>query len=234
MRFMKCGPLLALVSLMFVLSSCQHFSRREGSAQISWPQADEILASQRQRLVSEPQHANEDLQRYVQRVGQYVTLHLELEGPNLKCHANQERQWPKSGFRFVVVQADRAAMSVFPDGTLWISARQLRSLKSEDALAGWLAQAATHVICGAGQWSKTTGELNFSPAELVVADRGATLALYRAGYWLPEYSASLLQAGYAEREKLVQRDWLKIQAQRQIQNTSELRAARFSDVLKQL
>jgi hypothetical protein len=44
----------------------------------------------------------------------------------------------------------------------------------------------------------------------------------------------LLQAGYAEREKLVQRDWLKIQAQRQIQNTSELRAARFSDVLKQL
>ncbi|HRK07766.1 MAG TPA: hypothetical protein PLZ57_08360 [Pseudobdellovibrionaceae bacterium] len=231
---MKSWTSWVLVSLTMLLCSCQHLSRSEVVAQINWPKADEVLASQRQRLVSEPPHASEDLQRYVQRVGQYVTLHLELQGPNLSCDAHRERQWPKSGFRFVVVQSDRTDVSVFPDGTLWISSQQLRGLKSEDALAGWIAHAATHVICGAGQWSKSKGELNFSPAELAVADRGASLALYRAGYWLPEYSASLLQAGYAEREKRVQRDWLKIQAQRQIQNTSELRAARFSDVLKQL
>jgi hypothetical protein len=231
---MKRDSLCLMVSLAMLLCSCQHLLRSEDTAQINWPKAEEILASQRQRLVSESPHASEDLQRYVQRVGQYVTLHLELEGPNLSCHAHHERQWPKSGFRFVVVQSARAGVSAFPDGTLWISTQQLRSLKSEDALAGWIAQAATHLICGAGQWSKAKGELSFSPAELVVADRGASLALFRAGYWLPEYSASLLQAGYAEREKLVQRDWLKIQAQRQIQNTSELRAARFSDVLKQL
>jgi predicted Zn-dependent protease len=222
--------ILALISL----SSCQHLSRGQDVAEVRWPHVEQILMIQKQRLEADPLHASEDLQRYVQRVGQYVSLHLEMSGPNLRCAADRERQWPRAGFRFVVVHSKRSDLSVFPEGTIWISSSLLQELKSEDALAGWVAQAATQVVCGAGQWSKEQGQLNFSPEEIRVADRGATLALYRAGYWLPEYAASLLKAGYVEREQSVQRDWLRIQAQRQIKNTREQRAHRYQEALKQL
>ena len=236
-----------MVSLC-LLASCQHFApgRKEGPTETgrdqsskswpkkNWPNASQILDRQKQRLANEPLHPNEVLQRYVQRVGQYVSLHLEMSGPNLNCSESQERRWPKAGIRFILVQSERTEMSVFPEGTVWVPSSIVAKLASEDALAGWMAQAGTHVICGAGQWSAERGDLNFSPEETRVADRGATLALYRAGYWVPDYAASLFSKGFSERQKMVQRDWLKIQSQRQIKNTGERRAARYSDILKLL
>lgn len=87
---------------------------------------------------------------YLNKVGQYVSLHLDNGPKNIKCGGGKEKLLPAEGFRFAALKTDEKLAMSFPGGYVYISTGMLKSLKSEDQLAAILAHEATHVICQDG------------------------------------------------------------------------------------
>jgi predicted Zn-dependent protease len=87
---------------------------------------------------------------YLNKVGQYVSLHLDNGPKNIKCGGGKEKLLPAEGFRFAALKTDEKLAMSFPGGYVYISTGMLKSLKSEDQLAAILAHEATHIICQDG------------------------------------------------------------------------------------
>ncbi|MBN8538818.1 MAG: M48 family metalloprotease [Deltaproteobacteria bacterium] len=87
---------------------------------------------------------------YLNKVGQYVSLHLDNGPKNIKCGGGKEKLLPAEGFRFAALKSDEKLAMSFPGGYVYISTGMLKTLKSEDQLAAILAHEATHVICQDG------------------------------------------------------------------------------------
>jgi predicted Zn-dependent protease len=87
---------------------------------------------------------------YLNKVGQYVSLHLDNGPKNIKCVGGKEKLLPADGFRFAALKSDEKLAMSFPGGYVYISTGMLKSLKSEDQLAAVLAHEATHIICQDG------------------------------------------------------------------------------------
>lgn len=93
---------------------------------------------------------NEKVTSYINKVGQFVALHLDNGPKNIKCGGGKEKLLPAEGFRFGALQTDEKIAISFPGGYVYISTGMLKSLKSEDQLAAILAHEATHIICQDG------------------------------------------------------------------------------------
>jgi predicted Zn-dependent protease len=87
---------------------------------------------------------------YLNKVGQYISLHLDNGPKNIKCGGGKEKLFPAEGFRFAALKTDEKLAMSFPGGYVYISTGMLKTLKSEDQLAAILAHEATHVICQDG------------------------------------------------------------------------------------
>ncbi|MDZ4082233.1 MAG: M48 family metalloprotease [Bdellovibrionales bacterium] len=87
---------------------------------------------------------------YLNKVGQYVSLHLDNGPKNIKCGGGKEKLLPAEGFRFAALKTDEKLAMSFPGGYVYISTGMMKSLKSEDQLAAVLAHEATHIICQDG------------------------------------------------------------------------------------
>lgn len=234
---------------------------------------------------------------YLNKVGQYVAMHLDNGPKNVKCGGGKEKLLPAQGFRFAALKTDEKIAMSFPGGYIYVSTGMLKGIKSEDQLAAILAHEATHVVCqdgiaeienaalkkgvskaaeggmslakqagvGINTGDDTVDEVleseagdavegliakayenffqnPFSRQQEKVADRGALLAAYRAGYFPAEYIAftqslkadeSSRHPASAERVAWLKKDYAKM-AKKGVQNTQAARAKRFAEFKKSL
>lgn len=82
-------------------------------------------------LGAAPLHPDQNLQRYVNRVGRWLSLHADR---------------PDLPWTFGVVQGDTINAFALPGGTIVVSHGLLKQLKSESELAGVLAHEIAHVV----------------------------------------------------------------------------------------
>jgi beta-barrel assembly-enhancing protease len=82
-------------------------------------------------LGAAPLHPDQNLQRYVNRVGRWVALHGER---------------PDLPWTFGVIDTETINAFAFPGGTVMISYGLLKRLNSESELAGALAHEVAHVV----------------------------------------------------------------------------------------
>lgn len=187
---------------------------------------------------------------YINTVGQYVAKHLDLGPKNIKCANKKDKVLPAKGFRFAVLDTDdKVSMSV-PGGYVFVSKGLISTLKSEDELAGILAREATHGVCqdgvggGLAQGNVKAFDKFFqkkvSRRQGKMADRGALMALYRAGYFPSDYIghmeslATTPQAGLSssvERVNWLKKDYAKM-VRKGVVNTQKARASRFDEFKK--
>lgn len=183
---------------------------------------------------------------YLNRVGQYVTMHLDLRSKNIKCANGKLQQFPSRGFRFGAVKSNEKMSMALPGGYIVVSTALIASLKTEDELAGVLAHEATHLACQDGMGSVASMALEkiasapFSLRQEKVADRGALLALYRSGYFPADYishTEAALDGGSArhvaspDRPKWLKKDYAKMQSKVDA-GTQKSRVARFAEFKK--
>ncbi|MDY7225133.1 M48 family metalloprotease [Hyalangium rubrum] len=116
-----------------------------------------VAARQLATLGVEPLPATDPLARYVDQVGQYLTLVAEAVGNSSapdRAHRPERilenRPWPLAGYRFLVLPMDEARATGSPSGTVMISTGFLRKLQSEEELAAVLAHEVAHVQRGHG------------------------------------------------------------------------------------
>jgi len=193
---------------------------------------------------------NEAVTLYLNNVGQYVGKHLDLGGKNIKCANKLDKVLPVKGFRVAAVDADEKVAVGLPGGFIFVSKGLLEGMKSEDELAGILAREATHIVCQDGL-NVAAGEVNakvfekffkkkLSRRQGKMADRGALMALYRAGYFPADYIAHMEAAvsaptpGYTstmERVNWLKKDYSKM-VKKGVVNTQKSRVARFEEFKK--
>lgn len=197
-----------------------------------------------------PRIENDEAQVYLNKVGQYVALHLDNGKKNIKCVGGREKALPLKGFRFTMVSASKPMTVSVPGGFVFISDSMVKSLKSEDELAGVLAHEATHVVCqdgfsgamlDAARSSDVFLETSFSKTQEKVADRGALVALYKSGHWPMSYIALIesfqdqtasRHPGSVERVNWLKHDYLKME--KRVRDTQSVRAKRFETFQKLL
>lgn len=188
---------------------------------------------------------------YVNRVGQYTAFHLDTGPKNMKCVGGGDKIMPLNGFRFAVLHAPEKESIALPGGWIFITDSLLSELKSEDQLAGVLAHEATNVVCqhGMARMQKVADSVPKAGQAAAydkilkstlpmpykkVADRGAMMALYRAGY-SPEEYVSLVEKmsgpESADRIARMKKDLAKMQ-QKGLVDTKKARAARFAEFKK--
>lgn len=191
---------------------------------------------------------NEKVSLYVNRVGQYVSYHLDTGPKNMKCVGGGEKILPMNGFRFGVIQSANKEVVALPGGFIFISTGLLADMKTEDQLAGALAHAATNVVCQHGI-TRIHKVLDTVPREQQaaayekiwkaglpirfqkVADRGAMMALFRAGYFPEDYVQFVEKMGSpdaTERVTWMKKDLSKMQ-ESGVTDTKKSRNARFLD-----
>ncbi len=188
---------------------------------------------------------------FVNRVGQYATFHLDTGPKNIKCVGGPDKILPLNGFRFGVVHSAEKQTFALPGGFIFISDALLADITTEDQLAGVLAHEATNVVCQHGmsriqKVSDSVARENQAAAfEKIwksslpvrfkkVADRGALLSLYKAGYFPEDYVQFIEKmdgADAADRVAWMKKDLVKMQ-QKGVVDTKKSRAARFKDFKK--
>lgn len=185
---------------------------------------------------------------YVNRVGQYAAYHLDTGPKNLKCIGGGEKIMPMNGFRFGVIHTKAKETIALPGGFIFISDALLADMKTEDQLAGVLAHEAINVVCQHGM-SRVQKVLDSVPKDQQaaayervwkmglpirfkkVADRGAMLALFKAGYFPEDYVQFVEKSGGPdanERATWMKKDLAKMQA-KGVVDTKKSRNARFLD-----
>jgi hypothetical protein len=188
---------------------------------------------------------------FVNRVGQYAAYHLDTGPKNIKCVGGPEKVFPLNGFRFAVFHSLEKQSVALPGGFIFISDALLGDMTTEDQLAGVLAHEVTNVVCQHGM-SRIQKVLDSVPKEKhsasferiwksrlparfkKVSDRGALLALYKAGYYPEDYVQFIEKMGgtnSAERVAWMKEDLGKMQA-KGVTDTKKSRAARFADFKK--
>lgn len=188
---------------------------------------------------------------FVNRVGQYATHHLDTGPKNIKCVGGPDKIMPLNGFRFGVVHSTEKQTFALPGGFIFISDALLSDMKTEDQLAGVLAHEATNVVCqhGMSRIQKVADsvekERQAASFEKIlksslptrfkkVADRGAMLSLYKAGYFPEDYVQFIEKMGGAdsvERVTWMKKDFEKMR-QKGVVDTKKSRNARFLDFKK--
>lgn len=182
---------------------------------------------------------------YLNNVGQYVAKHLDLGKKNIKCANKKEKVLPAKGFRFATLDTDEKVAMGMPGGYIFVSKGLIATMKTEDELAGVLAREATHVVCqdgvvgAANQWNAGTFEKFFrkktSRRQGKMADRGALMALYRAGYFPADYvahmEANIGTTTTMERVNWLKKDYAKM-VKKGVANTQKSRTTRFDEFKK--
>lgn len=206
---------------------------------------------------------DEAVSLYINRVGQYVALHLDPGGKNIKCMSGRAKQTPSNGFRFGVVRSSERMAIGLPGGFVYVSSALVHDLRNEDELAGVLAHEATHIVCQDGLTEMeealagpVTEDIRtvaarsyeaffkqvFSSQQEKVADRGALLGMYRAGYFPLEAIDFVGKLGERpmdrhpaapERVAWMKKDFAKMQ-KKGVVNTQKARAARFAEFKKRV
>jgi beta-barrel assembly-enhancing protease len=182
-----------------------------------------VMERQLATLAVEPLLATDPVARYVEQVGQYLALVAEAvgsaNGPDRAKRPErllENRPWPRSGYRFVVVPSEEPRATGNPGGAVMISTGFLRTLASEEELAAVLAHEVAHVQRGHGVEVLKAFQCRYearqeSSAMLGVFKRGRAAQeaadLYREGFPKDfELEADrisiriLLAAGYDARE----------------------------------
>jgi predicted Zn-dependent protease len=304
--------LLAVFFLSITLSSCQTMKSVTsatgaivGDEEMELAKADldpkQVVAIGREMstalLEKYPLLEDDRVTSYLNKVGQYVALHLDNGPKNIKCGAGKEKLLPAEGFRFAALKTDEKIAMSFPGGYVYLSTGMLKDIKSEDQLAGVLAHEATHVVCQDGlaeienaalkkgvtqaakgglEIAKNSGlgvdtgneaadqiieeeagevateliakayerffQNPFSRDQEKVADRGALLAAYRAGYFPADYivftqalSADQTSRHPASSDRVawLKKDYAKM-AKKGVQNTQAARSKRFAEFRRNL
>ncbi len=123
---------------------------------------------------------DEKITLYLNRVGQYVALHLDNGAKNIKCSGGREKSRPSKGFRFAAIQSNEDLAMSMPGGFIFVSTGLLKKMKTEDELAGVLAHEATHVVCQDGLSEVEAAALKTSEEDGALVnesgDSGQTLA----------------------------------------------------------
>lgn len=116
-----------------------------------------VATRQAAALGVEPLPATEPVARYVDQLGQYLSLVAEAVGNTNGPDRSEQperilanRPWPQAGYRFLVLPLDEPRATGGPGGTVMISTGFLRSLESEEELAAVLSHEVAHVQRGHG------------------------------------------------------------------------------------
>lgn len=255
---MKLTVLLTMTSL---LASCQttpeKISVANGAAgapatRMTADRAHQVGRGMSEMLVAKEKMLDSDkVVLFANRVGQYVAFHLDTGPKNMKCVGGGEKVLPPNGFRFAIVHSTDKESIAMPGGFIYISDALLSELTSEDQMAGIFAHEATNVVCqhGMSRMQKIADTVPIDKQEprmeklwksalpirfKKVADRGAMMALYNAGYSPGAYIEIVEKMGgpeSVERVATMKKDFAKMQAKGLV-DTMKSRAARFSDFKK--
>lgn len=66
---------------------------------------------------------------YLNKVGQYVAMHLDSGPKNVKCGGGKEKLLPAEGFRFAALKTDEKIAMSFPGGYVYVSTGMLKAIK---------------------------------------------------------------------------------------------------------
>lgn len=194
-----------------------------------------------------PPIADDSATTYVNRVGQYLALHLSPQDKITKCADGKVKTAPAKGFRVAIIaNAEQNAFTV-PGGFIFLTTGLVGKLKSEDQLAGVIAHEIMHSLCGDDAPDDMTqlvtdlsGYLDgimakpYTKAQLSSADRAAIVALYRAGYYPNHYVRYVFEnesgvtgkrTSGKERTAMMQKDITKLAAK--IDKTVDARRSRY-------
>jgi predicted Zn-dependent protease len=116
---------------------------------------------------------DEKITLYLNKVGQYVAMHLDNGAKNIKCSGGKAKMLPYKGFRFSAIKSDEKLAMSMPGGYVFVSTGFLKDMKTEDELAGVLAHEATHVVCQDGMTEVENAALKKGVAK--AAGAGASL-----------------------------------------------------------
>lgn len=260
---MKNNMMILVGLLALGLAGCQLFSKSQPAEPKSeavatarmTPERAKIIGREMAEVLATRTQVVEDEQAtiYLNRVGQYVALHMDNGPKNVKCVAGGEKVLPAGGFRFGVIRSKNKQTIALPNGFIFISDALIADLKSEDQLAGLLAHEATNVVCQHGMARMQKAADSVSRDKLAttyaklwqtnlplrfkkVGDRGALLALYKAGYYPEDYLQLVEGMGTKEasdRVVLLKKDYAKMQ-QKGVVDTKKSRQARFVEFQKML
>ena len=251
------NTLLALMCLSMLGSGCAMFNKKSEAPASMFaaplkPTAAQIREAGRamaaEVLREHPAIADQAIIDYVNKVGQYTTLHLAVADKAYKCTSGHTMMQPSAGFRVAVIgMMDEAKAFSVPNGTIFLTSALIGQMKSEDQLAGVIAHEAMHSICGddlpndiakaALNPADAVAEIMarpFTHAELVQADRAAVVAMFKAGYY-PNHYVRFVYENEAlpigrhmdghERASMMSKDVAKLS--QKIEKTVDARRARY-------
>ncbi|CAN5540128.1 M48 family metalloprotease [soil metagenome] len=185
---MKHLKTLCLIAAVSGLSACQ--TMKSATSAVGDMTGDETMSMAKNKMSPDqvqqighdmsaalikkyPLVENDKITLYLNRVGQYVALHLDNGAKNIKCSGGKEKLLPYKGFRFAAIQSDEKLAMSLPGGYVFVSTGFLKDMKTEDELAGVLAHEATHVVCQDGMTEVENAALKQGVAK--AAGAGASL-----------------------------------------------------------
>ncbi|MES2964732.1 MAG: M48 family metalloprotease [Bdellovibrionota bacterium] len=196
-------------------------------------------------LRQHPLIADKPLLEYVNKVGQYVALHLNATEKSVRCADGKTMTKPAKGIRVGIIGIDQGDAFAVPGGFIFIPTGLIAKLRSEDQLAGVIAHEILHTMCGddvpsnVAAASTDPGSLvneamtkPYSRPQLNAADRAAVVSLFRAGYYPNHYIRHVYEneevgkhsAGKA-RSPAMQKDVAKLSSK--IEKTVDARRSRY-------
>lgn len=196
-------------------------------------------------LRTHPLISDKPLLEYVNRVGQYVALHLNTTEKSVRCADGRAMTKPPKGIRVALVGSDELDAFSVPGGFVFIPTGLVAKLRSEDQLAGVIAHEMMHTMCGddipanlaaaatdPGSLVTEAKTKPYTRQQLAAADRAAVVALFRAGYYPNHYIRHVYEneevgkhsAGKA-RSPSMQKDVAKLASK--IEKTVDFRRARY-------
>ncbi|MEK7357403.1 MAG: M48 family metalloprotease [Bdellovibrionota bacterium] len=192
-----------------------------------------------------PMISDKPLLEYVNKVGQYVAMHINPSEKSVRCADSRPMVKPAKGIRVAVISSDDADAFSVPGGFIFVPSGLVAKLRSEDQLAGVIAHEMMHTMCGddvpanvaaaatdPGSLVSDAMTKPYTRPQLQAADRAAVVALYRAGYYPNHYirhvyeneEAGKHSAGKA-RSPFMQKDVAKLSSK--IERTVDARRARY-------
>lgn len=162
---MKNWKMICLIAAATWVTACE--TVKEATSTVGEVTGDETMAMAKTKMSPDEIHqlgfemsealvkkyplvSDEKITLYLNHVGQYVAMHLDNGPKNIKCSGRKEKMLPFKGFRFSAIKSEEKLAMSLPGGFVFVSTGLLKSMKSEDELAGVLAHEATHIVCQDG------------------------------------------------------------------------------------
>lgn len=261
----KTKTIFSVLSILLLANGCAMFKKSVSDANQAVNQAEQSIdnaetavaqatagqsASAGRAIAAEvmrkyPMISDKAQLEYVNRVGQYVALHLNTTEKSVRCSDGKAMVKPAKGIRVAIISSDATDAFTVPGGFVFVPSGLVAKLRSEDQLAGVIAHELMHTMCGVDMPADVAAAATnpgslvsdamtkpYTRSQLNAADRAAIVALYRAGYYPNHYIRHVYEneevgkhtAGKA-RTPAMQKDVAKLASK--IEKTVDARRARY-------